>query len=160
MWVPDWLGSERAPRPTSSPSSTASAITPRFRIAGDPYAPKHALHVQAGFSGFAADFATPSGFFVKTFTCSSSTRLTSENANVSEFCDRTVDREIAHARAVQTSDQARSSHLWAKVDHDVVDRAPWVPFASGVLFELISSRVGNYQHNPQLGTLLDQLWVR
>jgi peptide/nickel transport system substrate-binding protein len=160
VWVPDWLGIGRGAGPYIVSVLDSLGYHARFRIAGDPYAPKHALRVQAGFSGFSADFATPSGFLLKTFTCASSTRLTSENANVSEFCDRTIDREIAHARSVQTSDQARSSHLWAKVDHDVVDRAPWVPFASGVLFELLSSRVGNYQHNPQLGTLLDQLWVR
>jgi hypothetical protein len=28
------------------------------------------------------------------------------------------------------------------------------------VLEVISTRVGNYQYNPQLGTLLDQLWVR
>ena len=26
--------------------------------------------------------------------------------------------------------------------------------------DFISQRVGNYQYNPQLGVLLDQLWVR
>jgi hypothetical protein len=26
--------------------------------------------------------------------------------------------------------------------------------------DFISHRVGNYQYNPQLGVLLDQLWVR
>jgi peptide/nickel transport system substrate-binding protein len=159
VWVPNWdFGAGAGPYIVSVLDSLGYHA--RSRHSGDPYAPKHALRIQAGFSGFAADFATPSGFFFKTFTCASSTRLTSENANVSEFCDTTVDHEIAHARSVQASDQARSSHLWANVDHDVVDLAPWVPFANGVLFELISSRVRNYQHNPQLGTLLDQLWVR
>jgi hypothetical protein len=26
--------------------------------------------------------------------------------------------------------------------------------------DFVSRRVGNYQYNPQLGVLLDQLWVR
>jgi hypothetical protein len=26
--------------------------------------------------------------------------------------------------------------------------------------EVVSKRVGNYQYNPQYGSLLDQLWVR
>ena len=26
--------------------------------------------------------------------------------------------------------------------------------------DFVSSRVGNYQYNPQFGMLLDQLWVR
>jgi hypothetical protein len=29
---------------------------------------------------------------------------------------------------------------------------------SDVVF--VSKRVGNYQHNPQAGVLLDQLWVK
>jgi hypothetical protein len=46
------------------------------------------------------------------------------------------------------------------VDRDITDKAPWVTFANGVFVEAISTRVGNYQHSPQWGTLLDQLWVR
>jgi peptide/nickel transport system substrate-binding protein len=48
--------------------------------------------------------------------------------------------------------------LWAKIDRDLTDQAPWIPFANGVVLEVISTRVGNYQLNPQRGTLLDQLW--
>ena len=34
------------------------------------------------------------------------------------------------------------------------------PSRTARAFEVVSSRVGNYQYNPQWGTLLDQLWVR
>ncbi len=50
--------------------------------------------------------------------------------------------------------------LWAKIDRDITNQAPWVPYANGVVLEVKSPRVGDYQYNPQLGTLLDQLWVR
>jgi peptide/nickel transport system substrate-binding protein len=115
--------------------------------------------IQAGFNGWIADFATPSGFFVPTLTCRAATPA-GGSANAAAFCDPAIDREIARAQSLQTSDPERASRLWAKVDHDVVDQAPWVAFANGVAFLYRSNRVGNYQFNPQWGVLLDQLWVR
>jgi len=35
-----------------------------------------------------------------------------------------------------------------------------VPLFNPKLTDVVSQRVGNYQHNPQWGVLLDQLWVR
>ena len=105
-------------------------------------------------------YAAPSDFFEQDLTCSAYNRVNSENNNTAEFCDPAIDREIARAQSLQTSDPEAASRLWAKVDRDVVDQAPWVPFANGVALEVVSARVGNYQYNPQWGTLLDQLWVR
>ena len=46
------------------------------------------------------------------------------------------------------------------IDRHLTDEAPWVAYANGVALEVKSTRVGNYQYNPQWGTLLDQIWVR
>ena len=53
-----------------------------------------------------------------------------------------------------------ASRLWEKIDRDFTDAAPWVSFASGQDIELLSARVGDYQYNPAIGTLLAQLWVK
>jgi peptide/nickel transport system substrate-binding protein len=82
------------------------------------------------------------------------------NLNAAGFCDPTIDREIARADALQTTNPGASSRPWAKVDRDLTDRAPWAAFANNSLVEVASARVGNYQVNPLTGTLLDQLWVR
>ena len=50
--------------------------------------------------------------------------------------------------------------LWAKADRQFTDQAPIVPFVTPSITDLVSHRVGNYQYNPQLGVLIDQLWVR
>jgi len=50
--------------------------------------------------------------------------------------------------------------MWAAVDHELVDAAPWVPLYNLRGLELLSKRVGNYQFNPAYGSLIDQLWVR
>ena len=89
-----------------------------------------------------------------------STPGTSDNQNSAEFCDPTIDAEIARARSLQTSDPQAASELWSKIDRDVVDQAPWVVLAQPAAFDFVSRRVGNYQYNPQWGALLDQLWVK
>jgi peptide/nickel transport system substrate-binding protein len=120
------------------------------------------IHLQAGFSGWLSDTSTPAGFLDTSLTCRSYQvkSYPSQNQNFAEFCDPTIDREIARAESLHVTDPQTASRLWAKVDRDITDKAPWVTFANGVVVEAISTRVGNYQHSPQWGTLLDQLWVR
>ena len=43
---------------------------------------------------------------------------------------------------------------------DIVDLAPLVPLFTPSGASVVSKRVGNYQDNPELGILFDQLWVR
>ena len=86
--------------------------------------------------------------------------MNAQNNNRAEFCDPAIDREIARARVAPDKRSRTASALWAKIDRDLTDQAPWVPFANGVVLEVVSTRVGNYQYNPQCGTLLDQLWVK
>ena len=49
--------------------------------------------------------------------------------------------------------------MWAKVDREVTDLAPFVPFVSLRSADFISARVGDYQYNPIWGIMLDQLWA-
>jgi peptide/nickel transport system substrate-binding protein len=42
----------------------------------------------------------------------------------------------------------------------VTDRAPYVALLNPRRVDYVSARVGNYEFNPQVGTLFDQLWVR
>ena len=132
----------------------------RYRSAYDPFLREDKLHLQLGFNGWYPDFATPSSFINPLLTCRSYDRNNALNNNSAEFCNRRIDREIARARSLQTSDPGAASGLWAKIDRDLTDQAPWVPYANGVALDVVSTRVGNYQLNPQLGTLLDQLWVK
>jgi peptide/nickel transport system substrate-binding protein len=95
-------------------------------------------------------------------TCASFVpRNASANGNFSEFCDPQIDAEIAHAQSLEIADPQAAAVLWAKVDRDLVDQAPWVPFLDSQTLDLVSSRVGNYVYSLWVGgALLDQLWVR
>ena len=42
----------------------------------------------------------------------------------------------------------------------MTDDAPWVPLLNDRRIDLLARGVGNYQHHPQWGMLVDQLWLR
>jgi len=76
------------------------------------------------------------------------------------YCNDGIDREMSEAERIQASDPTAAAARWARIDHEVTDAAPWVPLYNGLWNYLTSKRVGNYQFNPELQILLDQLWVR
>ena len=53
-----------------------------------------------------------------------------------------------------------ATRLWTKLDREITNKALWVPLYNTLGADLVSKRVGNYQHNPVTGALLSQLWVR
>ncbi len=105
------------------------------------------------WSGWSADYPAASNFLQLLFICSSP-------SNFGHFCDRAYDRRVDHVVKVQQSDPAAASNLWADLDREITDKAAWVPLYSQYGVDLVSKRVGNYEHNPQWGALLDQMWVR
>jgi YVTN family beta-propeller protein len=113
--------------------------------------------VQIGTIGWVVD--TPSGFLRGLFSCRSFRPADRLNRNLSELCDHRIDGQMAEAAAVQASDPVWATALWAAVDGALADRAAAVPLIHRSAVVLVSERVGNYQYHPQLGTLLDQLWV-
>lgn len=76
------------------------------------------------------------------------------------FCDRRIDTRIARALEIQAADSDAAVALWAAIERDIVDLAPWVPLFTPSGADVVSERVGNYQYNPEMWTLLDQLWMR
>ncbi len=50
---------------------------------------------------------------------------------------------MREAIALQSTDPAAATRVWAKVDRDVVDHAPWVFVATWSNLDFVSRRVGN-----------------
>ena len=50
--------------------------------------------------------------------------------------------------------------MWAQLDRELVDKAPYVPLFNPRWPLLASKRVGNWQYHPSGEVLLDQLWIR
>ena len=96
---------------------------------------------------------TPAGFFTTWFSCSG----TSVHGY---FCDPRVDREIARAQALDETQPRAATALWARLDHELIDRAIWAPVVNDHGLDFISAQVHNYEFHPYWGLIADQLWLR
>jgi peptide/nickel transport system substrate-binding protein len=111
---------------------------------------------QGAINGWFADYPAASNFF-GIISC---TTAGNPATNPSGFCSRDLDAKVKHASVLQAQDQDVAAKLWAEVDRDVTKLAPVIPTYTPRNVDLVSKRVGNYQHHPLFGVLLDQLWVR
>jgi ABC-type oligopeptide transport system substrate-binding subunit len=108
--------------------------------------------VQIAFAGWATDYPAESGFIVPTLSCTADTSAL--------FCDRRIDRRMAAAARLALTNAVAAHRRWSSIEHDLVDRAPWVPLVSRLWVNLASERAGDFQVHPQLGPLIGQMWVR
>jgi peptide/nickel transport system substrate-binding protein len=115
---------------------------------------------QIGWFNWLQDYPTPSDFFGLLLSCRSFVPGSPNNINAAEFCDRRIDAQVARASALQARDPAAAGGLWSRIDHELVDRAPWVPVYNLRTVTVLGPRVGNYKYHPFWNVLLDQLWVR
>src|SRR5262249_39651924 len=121
-------------------------------------APRH--RPQLSFFTWYQDFPAPSDFIDPLFTCGSFLPHDQSNANVAEFCDPRIDTQVRKALALQARGLAAAAPGWAAIDHELVDKAIWVPMFNPRVLTVLSARVGNYHLHPS-GTLpIDQRWVR
>jgi peptide/nickel transport system substrate-binding protein len=107
----------------------------------------------AVLTGWIPDYPAASAAIVPVFGCR-------EGANLAHFCDQGVESAIKHALDLQETDPAAAGDAWAAVDRAIVDLAPAAPLAHRRGFDIVSDRLGNYQHHPEWLVLFDQLWVR
>jgi len=115
--------------------------------------------VQAAPYGWLSDYPAASNF-LNLVRCSRFVSGSGQNLNAAELCDPKLDARIERALDVQSTDPAAAGALWAAADRRAVMDAPWVFVFNDTGLDFVSKRVGNYQHNPQWGVLLDQLWVK
>jgi peptide/nickel transport system substrate-binding protein len=108
---------------------------------------------QLGAASWLADYLAPSDFLELWIACRGP-------FNDGHVCDPALDRRMDRAHALEATDPTRADTLWAGIERSAVDAALWVPLANPHEVELVSKRLGNYQHNALLGFLADQAWVR
>ncbi|MFN2469644.1 MAG: hypothetical protein ABR583_01360 [Gaiellaceae bacterium] len=115
---------------------------------------------QIGTWEWISDYPAASGFFSPILTCASFLPNNPPNSNSSQFCDPRIDRQVERATAEQLTNPAAARERWEQIDRQRVDQAPLMPLVNPKAVDVLSKRVGNYQYSPQLGVLIDQLWVR
>jgi YVTN family beta-propeller protein len=138
----------------------------RLKVITNPYLNYFALvsdsrnRAQAGFFGYLGPTVDPSSYFAGIWRCHDFIKNNPANFNAAEFCSPALDRLVARGIALSTTSSTAADQLWAAVDRKLVDSAAYIPLVDTSLLDVISTRVHNYQNNPVIGVLYDQMWVR
>jgi YVTN family beta-propeller protein len=118
-------------------------------------------HVQvASYFGWTADYPSAANFYFSLFSCASFVPNNGQaNANVSEYCNPSLDRNAAAALADERTDPVRARRGWIAVDHALTLDAPLIATVNKRFATFVSARVHNYQSNP-FGPVWDQMQVQ
>jgi ABC-type transport system substrate-binding protein/DNA-binding SARP family transcriptional activator/streptogramin lyase len=114
---------------------------------------------QIGWFSWYQDYPAPSDFIRPLLTCQSFIPASPGNLNAAEFCNHRIDAQVKRALTLQSSNPSSAGMLWARIDQEIADQAPWVPVYNPRSLIMLSARVGNYEFDPYLSVLIDQLWV-
>jgi peptide/nickel transport system substrate-binding protein len=115
---------------------------------------------QVAWSAWYQDYPVPADFLNVLLGCGNIHPGSDASPNIAAFCDQAIQAKMTQASNMQLTDLAGANDLWAQVDHEVTDQAPWVDLYNPKQIDFLSKRVGNYQWNPQWYILIDQLWVQ
>jgi YVTN family beta-propeller protein len=100
------------------------------------------------------DYPSPSSYIPSFFSCNGG------HNRKRYLCERELDRQMKRASALELEGSAQAARLWTRIDHELVDRAVWVPTVNVPETEFVSARVRNYQYQPVWGFIADQVWLR
>lgn len=125
-----------------------------------PYSQNSSNHTQFAYSSWYQDYPAASDFLNILLGCGSFHPKSNSSPNIAEFCDKGIQANMDKAGKLGITDPAAADQLWAQVDHDVTDQAPWVAMFNPKYIDVLSARVKGYQFSPQWYFLLDQASVK
>ena len=137
--------------------ATLQALSPDIQY---PYVQNSSNHPQFAFSSWYQDYPAASDFLNILLGCDSFHPNSNSSPNIAEFCNKGIQANMDKAGKLGITDPAASNTLWAQVDHDVTDQAPWVSMFNPKYIDVLSDRVTGYQFSPQWYFLLDQASVK
>jgi peptide/nickel transport system substrate-binding protein len=128
-----------------------------------PYVQDSSNKAQISFSYWYPDYPSGADWFDVVVGCNGFHANSTASANLSEFCDPTIQKMTEKAIQTSVTDQAAANEQWKAVDKATTDQAPWVSLFLPKHIDFVSSRVGNYIFDPNVlvgGILIDQAWVK
>ena len=125
-----------------------------------PYIQNSKNHVQFAFSDWYQDYPAASDFLVILLGCESIHPNSNSSPNIAQFCDKKIQADMDRAGKVGITDPEAGNKIWAQVDKEVTDQAPWVAMYNPKFIDFLGSRVKGYQFSPQWYFLIDQASVK
>ena len=113
-----------------------------------------------GWSAWYQDYPAPSDFLNVLLGCGNIHPGSDASPNIAEFCDQSIQAQMTQASTLGQTNPTAANELWAKVDHEVTDQAPWVDLYNPKQIDFLSKRVHGYLWNPQWYILIDQMWLK
>ena len=133
--------------------ATLQAMSPAIEY---PYSQNSKNKPQFSYSSWFQDYPAASDFLNILLACGSYHANSNASPNIAEFCNPKVQTEMNKAIAAGVTNPDIANALWAKVDHDTTDQAPWVDMFNPKLIDFVSSRITNHVFSPQWYFLLDE----
>jgi peptide/nickel transport system substrate-binding protein len=137
--------------------ASLQALSPDIQY---PYSQNSSNHPQFAFSSWYQDYPAASDFLVILLGCGSFHPNSNSSPNIAEFCNQTIQAKMDQAGKQGITDPEGANKLWAQIDKDVTDQAPWVAMFNPKFIDVLSSRVKGYQFSPQWYFLLGQASVK
>jgi peptide/nickel transport system substrate-binding protein len=112
-----------------------------------------------GWSAWYQDYPAASDFLDILLGCDNVHPHSDASPNIAEFCVPSIQAQMQKARSMGQTNPTAASNLWATIDHEVTDQAPWVDLYNPKQIDFLSKNVHGYQWNPQWYILIDQMWL-
>jgi peptide/nickel transport system substrate-binding protein len=125
-----------------------------------PYIQNSKNKVQFAYSSWFQDYPAASDFLDILLGCGSFHPNSNSSPNIAEFCDKGIQAKMVQAGAMGLTDPQGANNLWAQVDKEVTDQAPWLAMFNPKLIDFTSKRVKGFQFSPQWYFLLGQASVK
>ena len=102
------------------------------------------------WSAWYQDYPAPSDFLNVLLGCGLDPSRTATPARTSRSSATRASRPRWTRRSqMGVTDPEGANQLWAQVDHEMTDAAPWVDLFNPKQIDFLAKRVQNYQWNPQ-----------
>jgi peptide/nickel transport system substrate-binding protein len=137
--------------------ASLQALSPDIQY---PYIQNSKNHPQFAFSSWYQDYPAASDFLNILLGCGSFHPNSNSSPNIAEFCEKGIQAKMDKAGQMGITDPEGANKLWAQVDKQVTDQAPWVAMFNPKFIDVLSTRVKGYQFSPQWYFLLAQASVQ
>jgi peptide/nickel transport system substrate-binding protein len=121
-------------------------------LVGDVYVPyinNTGNRVQiAGPINWFPDYPAPSNFLNQVLGCNGYRPDSDANVNASQFCEPEIQRQTEEALRLGQTDPEAAAPLWARIDQETTDLAPWISLYVAEAMDYVSADVRNFVYNP------------
>lgn len=117
-------------------------------------------HVQFAVTTWYQDYPAPSDFLNVLFSCKSFHPGSDNSINISAFCDKSIDTEMATAELTSIKHPKQADAMWSKIDKQITDQAAVAPLFTPKHVDFVSNRLHHFVFSGQTYFIPDLAWVR